>query len=343
MQVTMVKKRLSNGDPCEKCAQTEDMLRRRGLWNEIDAVVWALEGDDQSAGAALGRKHGVAVAPFFVLNFEDGTEAVYTSAMRMIRDHFSDLAAVKPVAAAKSPEADIVELERALDREDPASIVRLALERFGNLCAVVLTGAEDVVLVDMASKTGLPFRTVFVDPGRLHDETYGLIDDVGRHYGIEIRSALPDPKKLITLVNEKGQNSFLRDGHHECCGIRRVEPLKRALKGCDAFISLHGMGRELTTFDAPKSVEVDTIYSDNNAVSRVRFNPLVAWDSNRIWSYIRNNSVPHNELHVAGYRFIGCQPCTRIIRRDQSPSEGLWWWEEEGNTMSEEEQHGDGI
>jgi 3'-phosphoadenosine 5'-phosphosulfate sulfotransferase (PAPS reductase)/FAD synthetase len=207
----------------------------------------------------------------------------------------------------------------------------------------VLTGAEDVVLVDMASKTGLPFRTVFVDPGRLHAETYGLIDDVGRHYGIEIRSALPDPKKLIALVNEKGQNSFLRDGHHECCGIRRVEPLKRALKGCDAFISLHGMGRELTTFDAPKSVEVDTTYSDNNAASRVRFNPLVAWDSNRIWSYVRNNSVPHNELHVAGYRFIGCQPCTRIIRRDQSPSEGLWWWEEEGNAASEQERHGDGI
>jgi 3'-phosphoadenosine 5'-phosphosulfate sulfotransferase (PAPS reductase)/FAD synthetase len=339
----MVKKRLSNGDPCEKCAQTEDMLRRRGLWNEIDAVVWALEGDDQSAGAALGRKHGVAVAPFFVLNFEDGTETVYTSAMRMIRDHFSALAAVKPVAAPKSPEVDILEIERALDREDPVSIVRLALERFGNRCAVVLTGAEDVVLVDMASKTGLPFRTVFVDTGRLHAETYSLIDDVGRHYGIEIQSALPDPKKLIALINEKGQNSFLRDGHHECCEIRRVEPLKRALKGCDAFISLHGMGRELTTFDVPKGVEVDTTYSDNKAASRVRFNPLVAWDSNRIWSYVRNNSVLHNELHVAGYRFIGCQPCTRIIRRDQSPSEGLWWWEEEGNTASEQEHHGDGI
>ena len=339
----MVKKRLSNGDPCEKCAQTEDMLRRRGLWNEIDAVVWALEGDDQSAGAALGRKHGVAVAPFFVLNFEDGTETVYTSAMRMIRDHFSALAAVKPVAAPKSPEVDILEIERALDREDPVSIVRLALERFGNRCAIVLTGAEDVVLVDMASKTGLPFRTVFVDTGRLHAETYGLIDDVGRHYGIEIQSALPDPKKLIALVNEKGQNSFLRDGHHECCGIRRVEPLKRALKGCDAFISLHGMGRELTTFAAPKSVEVDTTYSDNKAASRVRFNPLVAWDSNRVWSYVRNNSVPHNELHVAGYRFIGCQPCTRIIRRDQDPCEGLWWWEKEGKAASEQERHGDGI
>ena len=162
------------------------------------------------------------------------------------------------------------------------------------------------------------------------------------NYGIEIHSALPNQEALVSLVNEKGQNSFLRDGHHECCGIRRVEPLTRALEGCDAFIALHAMGRELEETYAPAAVELDVTYG-NSRTTRVRFSPLVAWDSNQIWSYVRKNGVPHNELHVAGYRFIGCQPCTRVIRRDQAPSEGLWWWEEEGRERSEEERLGDGI
>lgn len=337
----MVKKRLANGDPCEKCAQTEDMLRRRGLWDRIDEVIWAQEGDDRSAGVQLGRTHGVAVAPFFILRFEDGREAVYTSAMRMIRDHFSGTATAEPIAVAVAAPIDLAELEREVSGLAPAAIVGLALERFGARCAIVVTGAEDVVLVDMASKTGLPFRTVFVDPGRLHTETYALVDTLSRHYGIEIQSTLPDRASLVALVTEKGQNSFLRDGHRECCAIRRVEPLARALQDCDAFIAIQTLGRELDASDA-RIVESDTMYASASK-PLIRFNPLLRWDANRIWSHVRKHEVPHNPLHVEGYRFIGCQPCTRAIRRDQDASEGLWWWEEENHERAEEEPLGDGI
>ena len=352
----MVKKRLANGDPCEKCAQTEDMLRRRGLWGRIDEVVWAQEGDDRSPGALLGRKHGIKVAPFFVLDFDDGTEAVYSSPLRLIRDHFPE--APQPVTALEPVRVDnaelAVELKAELEKEasgaEPAAIVRLALERFGERCAVVLTGAEDVVLVDLASKTRLPFRVVFVDSGRLHTETYSLIDNVQRHYGIEIMSAMPDSAKLATLINEKGQNSFLRDGHHECCAIRRFEPLARALAGFDAFMALHEMGRELQSaghHGDRDAIEIDTFYSDGRSSdppdSKLRFNPLVNWDANAIWSYVRKQSVPHNELHVQGYRTIGCQPCTRAVRRDQDATDGLWWWEHEQVEHASSETSGDGI
>lgn len=340
MHITMVKKELANGDPCEKCAQTEEMLRRRGLWDQIDEVVWAVEGDDQSAGAKLGRTHGVEVAPFFVLTLEDGRETVYTSPLRLVRDHLSG-----PAVRAESAVMGVAEVSQLAERfaqSDPAEIIRFALERFGARCAVAFTGAEDVVLVDMASKTGLPFRVFFVDSGRLHSETYALLDDLRRHYGIEIACSLPDADKLVCLLNEKGQNSFLRDGHRECCGVRRVEPLARALRDCDAWITSHQIGRELSAPLPPARVERDPARR-GAAGSLIRFNPLAGWDSNQVWSYIRKHAVPHNELFAKGYRHIGCQPCTRPVRADQQDRDGLWWWEDETGANAELGHPGDGI
>jgi phosphoadenosine phosphosulfate reductase len=340
VQITMVKKRLANGDPCEKCAQTEETLRRRGYWERIDEVVWALEGDDRSAGAQLGRTHDIDVAPFFVLRFEDGSEAVYTSALRLIRDHFSK--SEQQIEAKPMGEEEVAELAEGFAQSDPSEIIRFALERFGTRCTIAFTGAEDCVLVDMASKTGLPFRVFFVDSGRLHSETYALLDELGRHYGIEIASSLPAADKLTALLNEKGYNSFLRDGHFECCGVRRAEPLARALRDCDAWIALHRMGRELSAPSPSPAVEWE---ASRGGAERplARFNPLVNWDSNQIWSYIRKHAVPHNELYAKGYRQIGCQPCTRPIRPAQEDRDGLWWWEDESGAGAELGHPGDGI
>ncbi len=346
VSITMVKKRLANGEPCEKCAQTEDMLRRRGVWEQIDEVVWAIEGDDASSGVELGRVHGVEVAPFFVLRFEDGSEEVYTSGMRLLRDHLSQpradtSASAKP--AGKAPDAGLVSnLASQWQTLEPGEIVRLALERFGERCAVVLTGAEDVVLVDMAVKSGAPFRVLFVDTGRHHAETYALIDDVTRHYGIEIKSVLPASDELRKLLEEKGQNSFLRDGHRECCAIRRSRPLARALDGFDAWIGHQRVGRELESPGSEAVVEVETGQAPESR-GLVRVNPLVGWDNNALWSYVRKHGVPHNELHDRGFRFIGCEPCTRPIRPDQSDREGLWWWETPPASDESSEPLGEGI
>jgi phosphoadenosine phosphosulfate reductase len=344
VQITMVKKRLENGDPCDKCAQTEEMLRRRGYWDRIDDVVWALEGDDQSAGAQLGRAHGIEVAPFFVLRFEDGSEAVYTSPLRLIRDHFSqpDSQSEPRAESAASNAQEAAELAERFAQSDANEIIRYALERFGSRCVIAFSGAQDSALIDMASKTGLPFRVFFVDSGRLHTETYALLDELRRHYGIEIASTLPDTERLTALLNEKGQNSFLRDGHRECCNIRRVEPLARALGDCDAWIALHDLGRELAPPSPPQTVEWDE-RERIQARPLLRFNPLANWDSNQVWSYIRKHEVPHNEMYKKGYRIIGCEPCTRSIRPDQEDREGLWWWEEESGENAELGHPGDGI
>ncbi len=342
VHVTMVKKRLANGDPCDKCVQTEDMLRRRGAWERIDRVVWALEADDTSEGVKLGRTHGVAVAPFFIVRFEDGSESVYTSGMRLIRDHLEP----REVSGLETPLAStadqVVQLAEAWREFAPDEIVRAARERFGDRCAIALAGAQDVVLVDMASKSGLAFRVFFVDTGRHHPETYALLDELGRHYGIEIPSLLPDHAKLTALLEEKGHNSFQRDGHAQCCAIRRVEPLARALEGCDAWIGLQDTGRELQAPAMPAVVELDEVHRGRGG-PLVRVSPLVRWDKNDVWSYVRSNGVPHNELFTKGYRFIGCQPCTRPIRPDQEDREGLWWWEAPVAASGKAPRTGEGI
>lgn len=346
MRITMVKKRLANGSPCDKCAQTEDMLRRRGFWDQIDEVVWAQEGDDQSEGAKLGKTHGVEVAPFFILNHDDGNLTVYTSPLRLIRDHLSGPQLATPIASSAAAAAmkaeEVREVNQRFSQGDPADLVRFALERFEGRCGIALTGAEDVILLDMASKIGLPYHAFFVDSGRVHTETHTLLDDLRRHYGIEIACLLPDEEKLMSLLNEKGQNSFLRDGHRECCAIRRAEPLARALEDCDAWIGLHGTGRELDTSQVPEVAALDSLHRGKRG-PLVRFSPLANWDSNKIWSYVRKHEVPHNDLYAAGYRQIGCQPCTRPIRPDQPAREGLWWWEDQNDTSEGQRQTGEGI
>lgn len=344
MRITMVKKRLANGNPCDKCAQTEEMLRRRGLWDQIDHVVWVIEGDDQSEGAKLGKTHGVEVAPFFILDHDDKSVSVYTSPLRLIRDHLSATqpAPVSQIVSSSMNVEEISDVNRRFSRADPADLVRFALERFDGRCEIALTGAEDVILLDMAAKTGLPYRAFFVDSGRMHSETHALLDDLRRHYGIEIACVLPDEDRLVSMLNEKGQNSFLQDGHAECCKIRREEPLARALQDCDAWIGLHRMGRELAASLAPEVAALDTRHRGKRG-ALIRFSPLANWDSNKIWSYVRKHEVPHNALYAAGYRQIGCQPCTRPIRPDQPDREGLWWWEDKLDMGNGQRQTGDGI
>jgi len=345
----MVKKRLANGEPCEKCAQTEAMLRRRGVWDRIDEVAWAVEGDDASAGVELGRLHGVEVAPFFVLRFDDGSEDVYTSGMKLLRDHLSGPVSVAPARAEEERAVDAALVRALADRWkdlEPLEIVRQALGDFRDRCAVVLTGAEDVVLLDMAVRSGLPFHALFADTGRHRSETYALIDELSRHYGAPIQSLLPARDELSDLLENRGQNSFLHDGHAECCSIRRLGPLRRALSRYDAWIGHQRLARELENEARPEVAEFDgQLASDDERLIRV--NPLLAWDDNALWSYVRKHAVPHNELHDRGYRFIGCEPCTRAIRPDQPDSDGLWWWEwnqPTGSTSaSEGEGEGEGI
>src|SRR5262245_56789679 len=154
MHVTMVKKRLANGEPCRKCAQAEELLKNRGLWSRIDEVVWADENDPNSPGSKLGARHGVAVAPFFIVRDEDGTETVYESALKFIKDRLSE--APPTIQSRATGDVNIEALQVELEGRHPSEILKWGLEHYGALCGIAFSGAEDVVLVHMASAMNSP-------------------------------------------------------------------------------------------------------------------------------------------------------------------------------------------
>ena len=215
---------------------------------------------------------------------------------------------------------------------EPLDIVALALRQYSPDLGLSFSGAEDVVLIDMAVKSGAPFRVFSLDTGRLHPETYEFIEKVRAHYGIAIETFLPQADAVQALVKEKGLFSFYVDGHKECCGIRKVEPLMRALAPLRAWMT--GQRRDQspgTRADVPV-VQLDRTFGSEES-PLVKFNPLSFWTSKQVWAYIREHDVPYNALHNRGFVSIGCQPCTRAINPGEHERAGRWWWEEE--TMRE--------
>ena len=216
-------------------------------------------------------------------------------------------------------------------QRDPSEILRLALQRYDNI-AISFSGAEDVILVDMAVQIRSNVQVFSLDTGRLHPETYQFLDKVRNHYGITLEILSPDAHELETFVAQKGLFSFYQDGHKECCSIRKVAPLRCKLNTLDAWIT--GQRRDQspgTRLNIPV-VQQDMAFSSPSH-GLVKFNPLANWSSAQVWSYIRSNAVPYNELHRQGYISIGCAPCTRAVLPNQHERGGRWWWEEE--TMKE--------
>lgn len=338
MRITMVKKRLASGAPCQKCAQTEEMLKRRGHWDAIDEVVWAVEGEPDAPGWAFAARHGVEVAPFFVIEI-DGEESVQTSPLRLIRTYLEQ---PKPVAVPQPVAGAVVDQWAAsLVGAEPAAILEATLDRFGDGCAIALSGGLDVVLLDMASRLGRPFRAFTIDTGRLHQETYAYLDDLRRRYGVELEVFLPDASEAMDLMRRCGANSFLRDGHAECCAIRQVRPLARALEGRVAWVT--GRLSSPTTVEAPvATVELEAPI-DGVGAERVRVNPLAAWSRDDALAYARTREVPLNPLLEQGYVEIGCEPCTRPALHGDPPRTVRWWWEEQPALEDGVQGGGDGI
>jgi phosphoadenosine phosphosulfate reductase len=224
--------------------------------------------------------------------------------------------------------ATVDELAAAYAARHPREIVELALAEFGADAGISFSGAEDVVLIDMAAKTGRPFRVFSLDTGRLHPETYQFLDAVRDRYRVPIEVFVPQPDAVQALVREKGLFSFYRDGHRECCGIRKVEPLSRALKPLRAWITGQRKDQSPGTRAAVPVVQLDRTFGSADR-PLVKFNPLSDWTSKQVWAYIRLNDVPYNALHDRGFVSIGCEPCTRPVNPGQHEREGRWWWEEE--------------
>lgn len=220
---------------------------------------------------------------------------------------------------------DITQLQTELHHKNPRRVLKAALEHFDNI-AISFSGAEDVVLIDMAIQIRKDISVFSLDTGRLHPETYRFIEKVRNHYKIDIELLTPDRDILDRFVKEKGLFSFYQDGHQECCGIRKVEPLKRKLAKLDAWITGQRKDQSLDTRQDTPEVQMDDAFSTPEH-ALVKFNPLINWSSAQVWDHIEAYQVPFNELHERGFTSIGCEPCTRPIRPNEHERAGRWWWE----------------
>jgi phosphoadenosine phosphosulfate reductase len=182
--------------------------------------------------------------------------------------------------------------------------------------------AEDMVLTDMILKAGLPIAIFSLETGRLHKETLDVLAKVKAKYGHDIEVVQPRPELVEAYVTNNGLNAFYDsvDMRKECCRVRKVEPLGRALAGKKAWVT--GQRRAQSTTRAELAVQ-----EDDAAHGMQKFNPLADWSEADVWEYIRTNGVPYNELHDRGYPSIGCEPCTRAIQAGEDVRAGRWWWE----------------
>lgn len=182
--------------------------------------------------------------------------------------------------------------------------------------------AEDMVLTDLILRVKLPIRIFTLETGRLHKETLGMLDRIREVYGYEVEPYRPDTAAVDAYVQQNGLNAFYDsvEMRKECCRIRKVDPLNRALAGQRAWITGQRRAQSATRTELH-------VQEDDAAHGMAKFNPLADWSEEDIWHYIRSNDVPYNPLHDRGYPSIGCEPCTRAIQPGEDVRAGRWWWE----------------
>jgi phosphoadenosine phosphosulfate reductase len=235
-------------------------------------------------------------------------------------------------ASNKAEPHEIEETAARLRGAPPAEVLRWGLQRFGRGIAIASSfSIEDCVVIDIAHKVaraaGAPLRVFALDTGRLPEETYMTAERVLAKYGVPIEWQFPDRVAVEQLIRGKGLYSFRDslDNRHECCGIRKVEPLGRMLRTLDAWVT--GLRREQSvTRVGAAEVEIDSGYG-----GMAKLNPIIAWPAAEVRAYAETNKVPIHPLHDRGYPSIGCAPCTRAVAAGEHPRAGRWWWENPEN------------
>ncbi len=185
--------------------------------------------------------------------------------------------------------------------------------------------AEDMVLTDLILRHKLHEQGIGIfslETGRLHTETLAVLDKIRATYGYEVELFRPEAKAVEQYVTQHGSNAFYEsvELRKECCRIRKVEPLQRALAGKKAWIT----GQRRSQAATRSELQIEEFDAGHGLA---KFNPLADWSENDVWHYIRSNNVPYNALHDKGYPSIGCEPCTRAIQPGEDVRAGRWWWE----------------
>ncbi|CAI07599.1 APS-reductase [Aromatoleum aromaticum EbN1] len=204
--------------------------------------------------------------------------------------------------------------------------LRAAAAEFGSAGELTFAnsfGAEDMVLTDLILREALPIEIFSLDTGRLPAETYTLIGEVEQRYGAKLKIFFPDATAVETHVRTHGINAFYDsvELRKACCGVRKMEPLRRALAGKKAWITGLRAAQSVTRTGLPQR-EFDA----GNGLEKL--NPLSDWSEAEVWAYIRIHEVPYNALHDQFYPSIGCAPCTRAIALGEDVRAGRWWWED---------------
>jgi phosphoadenosine phosphosulfate reductase len=184
-------------------------------------------------------------------------------------------------------------------------------------------GAEDMVLLDAIAKQVPRIEVFTLDTGRLPEETHALLDTVRNNYPISIRTYFPDSSTVEEWVEQNGPNAFYRSVAQrlQCCHIRKVQPLQRALAGKKSWVT--GLRREQSASRQNLQIEA---WDEANGL--IKLSPLLEWTTDDVWAYLKTHGVPYNALHDRGYPSIGCAPCTRAVQPGEDSRAGRWWWEQ---------------
>ena len=202
-------------------------------------------------------------------------------------------------------------------------LTELASRFAGKIVFTTSFGIEDQVVTDMIFRNDIPIKVITLDTGRLFEETYKVYSRTLEKYNKPIYPYYPDNKQLEEFVAQKGPNSFYRsvENRKMCCHIRKVEPLERALKGMECWIT----GLRASQSHNREDLE---FFEWDEGFSLIKHNPILKWSLDDCWEYVKINHVPYNVLHDRGFVSIGCAPCTRAIQPGEDFRAGRWWWED---------------
>ncbi|MFH6972097.1 phosphoadenylyl-sulfate reductase [Flavobacterium petrolei] len=214
----------------------------------------------------------------------------------------------------------LLEKTRSLSIEE--TLTFLADEFKGKVVFSTSFGQEDQVITALIGKNNLPITIFTLDTGRLFQETYDVFHKTLKKYQIDIKTYFPETSAVEELLNQKGPNSFYEsvENRKECCFIRKVAPLTKALKGNSIWIT--GLRAE----QSENRNDLD-LFEYDEKFDIIKFNPLLKWTLEEVQKYLDDNNVPQNALHKQGFISIGCAPCTRAIVPGEDIRAGRWWWE----------------
>jgi phosphoadenosine phosphosulfate reductase len=218
----------------------------------------------------------------------------------------------------------IYEILAGVDHAAPRDVLAAAIDWYGDHIVLAMSfQVGGCVLLDMIHSLNKSVTVVSLDTGRLPEESYTCADRIQQRYGVTIEWVFPKRDAVERLIRTKGVYSFKESvaNRKECCGIRKVEPMARALEKYDAWIT----GRRMDQMETRRELNVaeeDTVHP-----GKIKINPLVHWKIGDLWHYVRKHNVPYNRLYDEGYLSIGCECCTRPCKEGEDERAGRWWWE----------------